>query len=183
MPGWRFDQHGIPYCLVGDGEILDVDLRDPARANCRVRSVWTPAGACGEAGATAAKLEGSLGVHTLRHTFATHAVAAGVPLSVVSRQLGHADIHTTMGYAHHAPEASADAWSVDDSSTFHPLENEKARSAKLRALSLDFLTRATGLETLSTEFDQQPLTRGQMRLPAKTGSQRCWEPVSLSSCR
>jgi integrase len=93
-------------------------------------------------GGTAAKLEGSLGVHTLRHTFATHAVAAGVPLSVVSRQLGHADIHTTMRYAHHAPELTpgifdrlaevgdvpADPWSVDDSSTFHPLGIEKARN-------------------------------------------------------
>jgi integrase len=43
-------------------------------------------------------------VHTLRHTFATHAVAAGVPLSVVSRQLGHGDVRTTMRYAHYAPE-------------------------------------------------------------------------------
>jgi integrase len=52
----------------------------------------------------AAGIERSIGVHTLRHTFATHAVATGVPLSVVSRQLGHTDIRTTMRYAHHAPE-------------------------------------------------------------------------------
>jgi excisionase family DNA binding protein len=52
----------------------------------------------------AAGIERSIGVHTLRHTFATHAVAAGVPLSVVSRQLGHSDVRTTMRYAHHAPE-------------------------------------------------------------------------------
>jgi integrase len=52
----------------------------------------------------AAGIERSVGVHALRHTFATQAVAAGVPLSVVSRQLGHADIQTTMRYAHHAPE-------------------------------------------------------------------------------
>jgi excisionase family DNA binding protein len=52
----------------------------------------------------AAGIDRNIGVHTLRHTFATHAVAAGVPLSVVSRQLGHRDIATTMRYAHHAPE-------------------------------------------------------------------------------
>ena len=51
-----------------------------------------------------AGIERNVGVHMLRHTFATQAVAAGVPLSVVSRQLGHADIQTTMRYAHHAPE-------------------------------------------------------------------------------
>ncbi|EDM76706.1 Phage integrase [Plesiocystis pacifica SIR-1] len=51
-----------------------------------------------------AGIERSVGVHTLRHTFATHAVAAGVPLSLVSRQLGHSDVRTTMRYAHHAPE-------------------------------------------------------------------------------
>lgn len=42
----------------------------------------------------AAGIERTVGVHALRHTFATQAVAAGVPLSVVSRQLGHADIQT-----------------------------------------------------------------------------------------
>jgi integrase len=47
----------------------------------------------------AAEIERSIGVHTLRHTFATHAVATGVPLAV-----GHKDIRTTMRYAHHAPE-------------------------------------------------------------------------------
>ena len=55
-------------------------------------------------GAEAAGIERMVGVHTLRHTFATHAVAAGVPLPMVSRQLGHADVQTTMRYAHHAPE-------------------------------------------------------------------------------
>jgi excisionase family DNA binding protein len=97
-------------------------------------------------GAKAAKLGRSLGVHTLRHTFATHAVAAGVPLSVVSRQLGHADIQTTMRYAHHAPELTpgifdrlseggdflpADPELVDESSTRHPLEIEKARNREI----------------------------------------------------
>jgi site-specific recombinase XerD len=38
--------------------------------------------------------------HTLRHTFATHLVAAGVPITIVGELLGHADIQSTMVYVH-----------------------------------------------------------------------------------
>lgn len=37
---------------------------------------------------------------TLRHTYATYLVKKGVPLNVVQRLLGHADINTTMTYVH-----------------------------------------------------------------------------------
>ena len=100
--------------------------------------------------AKAATIGRNVGVHTLRHTFATQAIAAGVPLSIVSRQLGHADVQTTMRYAHHAPEltpgifdrladgsatpagrspSGTDHQPVDDSSTHHPLEIEEARES------------------------------------------------------
>ena len=39
-------------------------------------------------------------LHDLRHTFASQAVARGVPLSTVARLLGHADAGTTFRYAH-----------------------------------------------------------------------------------
>ena len=42
--------------------------------------------------------------HDLRHTYATLAIKAGVPLLTVSRQLGHADIGLTANiYAHAVP--------------------------------------------------------------------------------
>jgi len=46
--------------------------------------------------------------HTLRHTFASHLVKQGTSLFKVSKLLGHADIKTTMKYAHLAPETLHD---------------------------------------------------------------------------
>jgi integrase len=48
-------------------------------------------------------------VHTLRHTFASQLVMAGVDLTTVSRLMGHTDITTTMIYAHLAPDHLANA--------------------------------------------------------------------------
>lgn len=47
--------------------------------------------------------------HDLRHTAATRMVTAGIDLIVVQDLLGHADIHTTMKYAHPVPERKLDA--------------------------------------------------------------------------
>lgn len=46
-------------------------------------------------------IEGTL--HDLRHTFASHLATAGVPIPVIKELLGHADISTTMIYAHLSP--------------------------------------------------------------------------------
>jgi integrase len=44
-----------------------------------------------------------IGWHTLRHTFASHLVMKGVPLTAAQELMGHASITTTMRYAHLAP--------------------------------------------------------------------------------
>ncbi|HEY7958384.1 MAG TPA: tyrosine-type recombinase/integrase, partial [Polyangia bacterium] len=45
--------------------------------------------------------------HSLRHTFASHFVMAGKSILTLQRLLGHADISTTMSYAHLAPDFMA----------------------------------------------------------------------------
>jgi integrase len=45
--------------------------------------------------------------HSLRHTYATRMVVAGVPLSVVARLLGHRTVRTTMRYSHVSDEDAA----------------------------------------------------------------------------
>ena len=53
-----------------------------------------------------------VGWHTLRHSFASHLVTAGVSIKAVQELLGHSDIRTTMRYAHLAPSALREALRV-----------------------------------------------------------------------
>jgi integrase len=45
-----------------------------------------------------------VGLHDLRHTFASHLVQAGVPILVVKELMRHNDIQSTMIYAHLTPD-------------------------------------------------------------------------------
>jgi integrase len=49
---------------------------------------------------------GGFTLHDLRHTFGTLAVQV-FPLHDVQAYMGHADIQTTMRYAHHVPKVDA----------------------------------------------------------------------------
>lgn len=55
-------------------------------------------------------------LHDLRHSYATAALASGVPVKVVSQRLGHADIGVTLKvYSHVMPGDDEDAAKAADS--------------------------------------------------------------------
>jgi integrase len=57
-----------------------------------------------------ARIEPAVGFHTLRHTWASHAVMNGTPLLVVAKNLGHADTRMVeKHYGHLAPSYITDA--------------------------------------------------------------------------
>ena len=53
-----------------------------------------------------ASLPETLHFHSLRHTCASWLASSGVPLLVIKEMMGHADLRTTMQYAHLLPDAS-----------------------------------------------------------------------------
>ena len=73
-------------------EFVFPSLRNPKRARARDLSLWC-------ALRRDARIE-DVRLHDLRHTVASHAVTNGVPIPVVSRLLGHANVRMTLRYAH-----------------------------------------------------------------------------------
>jgi integrase len=63
---------------------------------------------------------GVVGWHTLRHTFASHLVLAGVPIRVVQELLGHATVTMTERYSHLAPNTMQEAVARLPTATWRP---------------------------------------------------------------
>ena len=49
--------------------------------------------------------EKEIGLHSLRHSIATHLLQAGMPLESISRFLGHSSLESTQIYTHLSAEA------------------------------------------------------------------------------
>jgi integrase len=71
--------------------------------------------------------------HDLRHTFGTRMAAAGVPMRTLQEWMGHADIKTTLIYAHYAPNPNEAAmvnaaFSVAGSTTDDSTDDKLSKS-------------------------------------------------------
>jgi len=56
----------------------------------------------------------NVSVHTLRHSYATHLLEAGVNLRVIQRYMGHSRLETTMIYLHLTTKGQEDAFKIID---------------------------------------------------------------------
>lgn len=78
----------------------------------------------------AAGIQRHFRLHDLRHTYASLALQRGVPLLVVSRQLGHASIAITADiYGHLAPDATREAAEAWEAILTAPGRNPRATAA------------------------------------------------------
>jgi site-specific recombinase XerD len=77
-------------------------------------AVSTVQGALRSAKRAAGIQKRGVSVHTLRHSYATHLLEAGVNLRVIQRYMGHTRLETTMIYLHLTTKGQEDAYKIID---------------------------------------------------------------------
>jgi site-specific recombinase XerD len=99
-PWWKTHRHPR-WIFPGVGR----GWRDGASAPTKLARASEPMGPgsvqhCLRLAVAAAQLPKGTCVHTLRHSYATHLLDAGVSIRLISAYLGHASLETTLIYAH-----------------------------------------------------------------------------------
>lgn len=177
---------GNPYVLVGknEGQFL-AEIRHPWK---RIQK---------RAGLDAVRL------HDLRHTYASNALANGVPLEVVGKLLGHTQYQTTLRYAHladgHLREAAAHvAHGIGGALTRHQPQNQTenpsgipkdleepaaAASGKAPGENLSSVLREQDIETHPQgtplgESSKKPIEGNVVRFPDREKVKTSKEPVA-----
>lgn len=74
-------------------------------------------------------------IHDLRHTYASNAVSAGMPIQMVGRLLGHTQIQTTMRYAHLADDPVRQAAETNAEMLGNALKTTEMHTRKFRVVS------------------------------------------------
>ena len=106
----RRTKNGKPRHIPLNGRLREVFKRVPRNLGsdlifCRSDGkAWVDIRESSTAALQRAGIEKHVTFHTLRHTFASHLVMAGVDLYTVSELLGHSSIEMTQRYAHLSPD-------------------------------------------------------------------------------
>jgi len=89
------------------------DSRSPSSADTPM-AISSVQGAFRAARRQADILKRGVSIHTLRHSYATHLLEAGVNLRVIQQNLGHSSLETTMVYLHLTRKGHEDAYALID---------------------------------------------------------------------
>jgi integrase/recombinase XerD len=89
------------------------DSRSASRSQTPM-AISSVQGAFRAAKRAAAITKRGVSIHTLRHSYATHLLEAGVNLRVIQKNLGHSSLETTMVYLHLTAKGNEDAYALID---------------------------------------------------------------------